>query len=91
MSGLDYTKKTEIRNPLYKNNEGVAKRMGYFFLNFWYGVLLGYRTRGEKWLMICIIITHVVGLIVLFSSISYIERPANIQIICPEHSQKINV
>jgi hypothetical protein len=96
MSGLDYTKKPEIRNPLPPEPDhgsldviGSAQQLASYPLGIWhwiceqsYRLLFAYRTRGEKWILIGVFLMNVLGLILVTYAIGEIERPADIEVIC---------
>jgi hypothetical protein len=96
MSGLDYTKKPEIRNPLHPEpGDGPmavvrsTQRLALYSLRIWnwiyeriYRLVFAYRTRGEKWLVISAFLMNVLGLILVMYAIGEIERPAHIEVIC---------
>lgn len=96
MSGLDYTKKTELSNgveglmapslplpPAYKMRRQRVT-LGQKIALQWYRFSFLSRTRGEKWLFYFCILTSLAGLGITLYTIKGINTPVPIEIICPK-------
>ncbi len=96
MSGLDYTKKTELSNgvegikatilstSLSRGRPDQRLTLSQRLAIFWYKLSFLRRTRGEKWLLYLCILTNIAGLGVTMLTIRGINTPVPIEIICPE-------
>lgn len=101
MSGLDYTKKTELSNgveglltssvpipPVYKV-QSQRSTLGQKIALQWYRFSFLSRTRGEKWLLYFCILTSIAGLGVTLYTIKGINTPVPIEIICPKADSEV--
>jgi len=90
MSGLDYTKKPEIRNivqatghvAIGPTHRGRLQKAFESLKDYLYFVAFLSRTRGEKWLIYICILFGITGFILSCITIWLIRMPASVLLNC---------
>jgi hypothetical protein len=90
MSGLDYTKKTELRNGIEEGKGSGAIEPGLSKASmvqrlqlWWYRFSFLRRTRGERWLLYLCLTASLGGMAITLYTLSSINEPVPIQFNCP--------
>lgn len=88
MSGLDYTKKTELRNGLEEGGVYIAPKGDVRQVNkillWWYRFSFLRRTRGERWIVYFCFLVSIVGISITFYTLLSINTPVPVQLNCPK-------